>query len=86
MANKIDWNKNSLIPAIVQDLKSNKVLMLAYMNKEALELSLNTNIAHYFSRSKQRIWKKGESSGNIQNIKEIFIDCDNDTILLKLSR
>lgn len=86
MANKIDWNKNSLIPAIVQDLKSNKVLMLAYMNKEALELSLNTNIAHYFSRSKQRIWKKGESSGNIQNIKEIFIDCDNDTILLKVEQ
>jgi len=86
LANKIDWNKNSLIPAIVQDLKSNKVLMLAYMNKEALELSLNTNIAHYFSRSKQRIWKKGESSGNIQNIKEIFIDCDNDTILLKVEQ
>jgi phosphoribosyl-ATP pyrophosphohydrolase/phosphoribosyl-AMP cyclohydrolase len=60
--------------------------MLAYMNKEALELTLKTNKAHYFSRSKQRIWQKGESSGNVQNVKEIFIDCDQDTILLKVEQ
>ncbi len=83
---KIDWNKIDLIPVIAQEYKSNEVLMLAYMNKEALELSLKTNIAHYYSRSKKRIWKKGETSGNIQLIKEILIDCDNDTLLLKIEQ
>ena len=83
---RVDWEKSKLIPAIVQDSKSGKVLMLAYMNKEAFGLTLDTNIAHYFSRSKQRIWKKGESSGNIQKVHEIFLDCDNDTILLKVEQ
>ncbi len=86
MKDKIDWKKNPLIPAIVQDYKSNEVLMLAYMNEEALNLTLSTSFAHYFSRSRQRIWKKGESSGNTQEIKEILIDCDNDTILLKVKQ
>ncbi len=86
MKDKIDWEKNPLIPAIVQDYKSNEVLMLAYMNREALNLTLSTSFAHYFSRSRQRIWKKGESSGNTQEIKEILIDCDNDTILLKVKQ
>ena len=67
---EIDWKKQELIPAIVQDFKTNEVLMLAYMNKEAFSLTKNTGVAHYFSRSKQRIWKKGETSGNIQKIKE----------------
>jgi len=83
---KLDWDKSPLIPAIVQDHQSGEVLMLAYMDKEALTLTLQTKQAHYFSRSKQRIWKKGESSGNIQNIKDIYIDCDNDTILLKVEQ
>ena len=79
---KIDWEKmQGLVPVITQDASTKEVLMLAYMNKEALELSLSTNIAHYFSRSKQRIWKKGESSGHIQDIVEILLDCDDDTIL-----
>ncbi|MDQ1339678.1 MAG: phosphoribosyl-AMP cyclohydrolase / phosphoribosyl-ATP pyrophosphohydrolase [Campylobacterota bacterium] len=86
IANSIAWDKTELIPAIAQDYKSGEVLMLAYMNKEAYELTLKTNIAHYFSRSKQRIWKKGEESGNIQNIKEILLDCDSDTILLKIEQ
>jgi len=60
--------------------------MMAYMNKEALELSLNTKIAHYFSRSKQRIWKKGESSGHTQTIASFSIDCDNDTLLIKVTQ
>jgi phosphoribosyl-ATP pyrophosphohydrolase/phosphoribosyl-AMP cyclohydrolase len=83
---RVDWDKSKLIPVIVQDHKSDKVLMLAYMDKEALTLTIKTKKAHYFSRSKQRIWKKGESSGNIQNIKDIFIDCDNDTLLLKVEQ
>jgi len=81
---KIDWQKISLLPVVVQDVKSNEVLMMAYMNKEALELSLRTKTAHYFSRSKQRIWKKGESSGHTQEIVSFYIDCDNDTLLIKV--
>jgi len=82
----INWDKIDLIPVIVQEIDTNEILMLAYMNKEALDLSLKSNIAHYFSRSKQRIWKKGESSGNIQNIKQILLDCDEDSILLKVEQ
>ena len=85
MVEKIDWAKqDGLVPVIVQEYETNEVLMLAYMNKEALELTLSTNFAHYFSRSKQRIWKKGESSGHTQQIKQIKLDCDNDTILIKV--
>ncbi|MDD2886243.1 MAG: bifunctional phosphoribosyl-AMP cyclohydrolase/phosphoribosyl-ATP diphosphatase HisIE [Aliarcobacter sp.] len=85
--NKIDWAKmDNLIPVITQDATTNEVLMLAYMNPEALELTIKTNYAHYFSRSKQRIWKKGESSNHLQEIVEILIDCDNDTLLLKVNQ
>lgn len=80
----INWEKNPLIPAIVQDASTNEVLMLAYQNKEAYELSYSTGYAHFFSRSKQRIWKKGESSGHTQEIKKIKIDCDQDTVLLEV--
>lgn len=84
--NKIDWQKIDLLPVIVQDIQNNEVLMMAYMNQEALELSLTTKIAHYFSRSKQRIWKKGESSGHTQEIHSFNIDCDNDTLLIKVTQ
>lgn len=85
--NTIDWEKmDGLVPVITQDSTTNEVLMLAYMDKEALELTIKTNQAHYFSRSKQRIWKKGESSGHLQNVKNIMLDCDNDTILLKVEQ
>jgi phosphoribosyl-ATP pyrophosphohydrolase/phosphoribosyl-AMP cyclohydrolase len=84
--NQIDWQKIDLLPVIVQDINSNEVLMMAYMNQEALELSLSSKIAHYFSRSKQRIWKKGESSGHIQDIHSFYIDCDNDTLLIKVTQ
>jgi phosphoribosyl-ATP pyrophosphohydrolase/phosphoribosyl-AMP cyclohydrolase len=84
--NKIDWQKCELLPVIVQDVTSGEVLMMAYMDKQALRLSLETKIAHYFSRSKQRIWKKGESSGHIQTIHSFFIDCDNDTLLIKVTQ
>jgi len=84
---KIDWQKmDGLIPVVTQEASTNEVLMLAYMNKEALTLTLETNIAHYFSRSKQRIWKKGESSGHTQEIVDIMLDCDDDTILLKVNQ
>ncbi len=84
--NKIDWEKSELLPVIVQEIETNEVLMMAYMNKEALELSLTTKIAHYFSRSKQRIWKKGETSGHTQDISEFLLDCDNDTLLIKVKQ
>ncbi len=84
---KIDWIKmDNLIPVITQDATTNEVLMLAYMNQEALELTIKTNYAHYYSRSKQRIWKKGESSNHLQEIVEILVDCDNDTLLLKVNQ
>ena len=84
--NKVDWEKSELLPVIVQEIGTNEVLMMAYMNKEALELSLTTKIAHYFSRSKQRIWKKGETSGHTQAISEFLLDCDNDTLLIKVKQ
>jgi phosphoribosyl-ATP pyrophosphohydrolase/phosphoribosyl-AMP cyclohydrolase len=80
--NQIDWAKSELLPVIVQDSTTLEVLMMAYMNREALELSLSTRIAHYFSRSKQRLWKKGESSGHMQHIEHFLLDCDNDTLLI----
>lgn len=84
--NRVDWQKSELLPVIVQDNANNEVLMMAYMNKEALSLSLETRVAHYFSRSKQRIWKKGESSGHTQAIHSFNIDCDNDTLLIKVTQ
>jgi len=82
----IDWNTSPLLPAIVQDATSGEVLMMAYMNKEALSLTLSTCLAHYFSRSRQKLWKKGESSGHFQHLKEAYLDCDSDTILLKVEQ
>lgn len=84
--NRVDWEKSEIIPVIAQDHITNEVLMMAYMNREALELSLITKLAHYFSRSKQRLWKKGESSGHLQHIKSFLIDCDNDTLLIKIEQ
>lgn len=77
----LDWKKSPLIPSIIQDYKTLDVLMLGFVNQEALRLSMESGVMHYFSRTKNRIWKKGESSGNFQKIKEIKIDCDNDSLL-----
>ena len=83
----IDFDKNDgIVPAIAQDANTNEVLMMAYMNKQSLELTLSTGFAHYFSRSKQKLWKKGETSGHTQEITDIMVDCDNDTILLKINQ
>ena len=80
---KLDWEKvNGLIPAIIQDHKTLQVLMLGYMNKEALEISQSTGLATFFSRTRQKLWTKGETSGNNLKIKKIMHDCDNDTLLV----
>jgi phosphoribosyl-AMP cyclohydrolase len=79
---KLDFKKgNGLIPVVVQDFKSKKLLMLAYANKEAVEKTLSTGYAHYWSRSRNKLWMKGETSGHTQKIKRIVIDCDYDALL-----
>ena len=81
----IDFDKaGGLVPAIAQDAVSGEVLMMAWMNREAYEETLRTKRACYFSRSRNRLWRKGEESGHIQEVQEVFIDCDADTILLKV--
>ena len=81
----IDFDKaGGLAPAIAQDAESGEVLMLAWMNREAYEETLRTKRACYFSRSRNKLWRKGEESGHIQEVKEVLIDCDADTILLKV--
>ncbi|MFP4657068.1 MAG: phosphoribosyl-AMP cyclohydrolase [Desulfonatronovibrionaceae bacterium] len=84
---KPDFDKgNGLLPAIVQDFDSGEVLMLAYVSPEAWEMTLKTGEAHYFSRSRQSIWRKGGTSGHVQKIREIRLDCDLDTILYKVEQ
>ena len=79
---KLDWKKgNGLIPVVVQDAESKEMLMLAYANKEALEKTLSTGYAHYWSRSRGKLWMKGETSGHTQKIKRVIVDCDHDTLL-----
>ncbi len=79
---KLDFKKrNGLIPVVVQDFESKKLLMLAYTNEEALEKTLSTGYAHYWSRSRNKLWKKGETSGHTQKIKSILVDCDYDALL-----
>lgn len=80
---KLDFDKNNgLIPAIVQDSTTKEVLMLAYMSKESLEKTLETGLACYYSRSRQELWTKGETSGHYQHVEAVFVDCDEDTLLL----
>ncbi len=79
---EIDFKKEGgLIPVVVQDINTKRVLMVAYANREALEKTLETGYAHYYSRSRKKLWKKGETSGNTQRVKEVWIDCDGDTLL-----
>lgn len=81
----IDFNKtNGLVPAIIQDSRTNNVLMLGYMNQEALTKTLDTKLVTFFSRTKQRLWTKGEDSGNVLNLVNIKSDCDSDTLLIKV--
>ena len=84
---KLDFKKTGgLIPAIVQNYETGEVLMLAYINKEAWETTLSTGKATYFSRSRQKLWIKGETSGNMQIIREIRIDCDDDTVIFRVEQ
>jgi len=84
---KPDFSKqNGLLPAIVQDAESEKVLMLAYVNERAWDMTIETGKAHYWSRSRQKIWLKGEQSGHVQIVREIYLDCDLDTILFKVEQ
>jgi phosphoribosyl-AMP cyclohydrolase len=83
MLKDIKFNKDGLVPAIAQDADSGEVLMLAYMNKEALRRTLKTGEAWFWSRSRQELWHKGETSGNIIKVREVWKDCDSDTILIK---
>lgn len=84
---KLDFKKgNGLIPAIVQDYKNNEVLMLAYVNDESIRKTIETGETWFFSRSRNELWHKGETSGNIQKIKEIKVDCDSDTLLFIVSQ
>ncbi len=82
----IAWNEHGLVAAIAQDATSREVLMMAWMNRESLALTLQTGDAHYWSRSRKALWKKGESSGHIQHVKSIRLDCDGDTILLTVEQ
>ena len=83
----LDFNKNKdgLVPAIIQDDVTFKVLMLGYLNKESLSLTLSTDVVHFYSRTKQKIWKKGEESGNELKVVSLKEDCDNDTVLIKVN-
>ena len=82
----IKWNEQGLVPAIAQDWRSGEVLMLAWMNRDALQLTIDEGRAIYWSRSRQALWRKGEESGHVQRLKELRIDCDADTVLLKVEQ
>ncbi len=83
---RFDKGNNGLLPAIAQDHLTGQVLMLAYINEEAWQKTLATGKAHYWSRSRNQIWLKGESSGHVQLVKEIFVDCDADTVIYKVEQ
>ncbi|MGB1402326.1 MAG: phosphoribosyl-AMP cyclohydrolase [Porticoccaceae bacterium] len=89
MSNYLDqiaWNTDGLVPAIAQDAETGRILMVAWMNREALELTVNENRAVYWSRSRQKLWRKGEESGNVQRLKELRLDCDNDVITMQVEQ
>ena len=83
---RINMGREDLVIAIAQDYQTNEVLMVAFMNKEAVEQTLKTKKAHYYSTSRQKQWLKGESSGNVQTVKEMYIDCDADAIIMKVEQ
>jgi phosphoribosyl-ATP pyrophosphohydrolase/phosphoribosyl-AMP cyclohydrolase len=83
---KLKLSKDALIPAIAQDARTGQVLMMAYMNREALRRTIATGFAHYFSRSRGRLWKKGEESGHVQRVEEVRLDCDGDALLLQVNQ
>ena len=86
LINTIKFDDKGLVPVVVQEYNTGMVLMLAYMNKEAVLKTINSKLATYWSRSRQSYWVKGETSGHFQHVKEFFIDCDKDTLLLKVEQ
>ena len=84
MIPELKYDDKGLIPAIIQDVETGDVLMMAYMNRNSLEMTLETGFTYFWSRSRQKYWKKGETSGNVQEVKEILYDCDEDTLLIKV--
>ncbi len=80
----LKYDEQGLIPAIIQDAATGEVLMMAYMNEESLERTLETGFTHFWSRSRRKFWKKGETSGHVQEVREILTDCDRDTLLIKV--
>lgn len=82
----IRWNDHGLVAAIAQDWQSGEVLMMAWMDREALELTIRESRAIYWSRSRQALWRKGEESGNVQRLRELRLDCDGDTVLMKVEQ
>ncbi len=82
----IKWDNDGLVPAIDQDAKTGQILMVAWMNREALELTVNENRAVYWSRSRQKLWRKGEESGHVQELVELRLDCDSDVIMIKVNQ
>jgi len=83
---EIKWDDDGLVPAIAQETGTGKILMMAWMNRESLELSVNEGRAIYWSRSRNKLWRKGEESGHVQTIKDIRLDCDNDVVLLEVEQ
>jgi phosphoribosyl-AMP cyclohydrolase len=81
---ELKYDKNGLIPAIIQDARTNEVLMMAYMNAESLKKTIDSGFTHFWSRSRSKMWKKGETSGHVQEVKTVLYDCDRDTLLIKV--
>lgn len=84
--NAVKWNNDGLVCAIAQDVNSKRILMVAWMNQEALKATIDTGFAHYFSRSRQKQWQKGEESGHTQKVHEIRLDCDGDAIVMQITQ
>lgn len=82
MFDELKFDQNGLIPAVVQEIDTKEVLMVAYMDREALKRTIETGYTHFWSRSRQKYWKKGETSGNVQEVKKVLYDCDADCLLL----
>ena len=84
--NKINWSNDGLVPVVTQDAATHRVLTVAWMNRESLRLTVATNEAHYWSRSRKKLWHKGEESGHVQKVKAIRLDCDEDVLLLEVEQ
>jgi len=83
---EVKWDAQGLVTAIAQDSATGRVLMVAWMNRESLQLTAETGIAHYWSRSRQKLWKKGEESGHLQTVQELRLDCDGDVIVMQIQQ